>query len=149
MTNSESKYGFYWGLLGDIQGARPNLGASVRLEAYRLMQFCFRDILEKRYGTLEADLIFREAGLLAGTEFYENVIKPQNPTDFADAIRLIEETLCDMGIGILRVEKAELNDLKFTITVSEDLDCSGLPELNYETCIYDEGFLAGMLHGVT
>ena len=27
----------------------------------------------------------------------------------------------------------------FVITMSEDLDCSGLPELDYEVCVYDEG----------
>ena len=31
------------------------------------------------------------------------------------------------------------------ITVSEDLDCSGLPELDYEICVYDEGFIAALL----
>ena len=50
-----------------------------------------------------------------------------------------------MGIGILRIEEASLEDLKITLTISEDLDCSGLPELQYEVCTYDEGFVAGIL----
>jgi len=29
--------------------------------------------------------------------------------------------------------------------VSEDLDCSGLPELDYEICSYDEGFISALL----
>ena len=33
----------------------------------------------------------------------------------------------------------------FVLTVSEDLDCSGLPELDFEICTFDEGFLAGVL----
>jgi predicted hydrocarbon binding protein len=35
------------------------------------------------------------------------------------------------------------------VTVSEDLDCSGLPLLDHEICVYDEGFLAGILERYT
>jgi hypothetical protein len=38
------------------------------------MQFTLRDVLEKSYGTQEADRIFYEAGLLSGKEFYKNVV---------------------------------------------------------------------------
>ena len=38
------------------------------------------------------------------------------------------------------MEKGEL-----VMTISENLDCSGLPELDYETCTYDEGFIASLL----
>ncbi len=46
------KYSFNWNLLGNIYEGRPHLGRFTRLEVYRLMQFTFRDILEKgRFGT--------------------------------------------------------------------------------------------------
>jgi predicted hydrocarbon binding protein len=35
------------------------------------------------------------------------------------------------------------------MSISEDLDCSGLPELDYEICVYDEGFIAGLLESFT
>ncbi len=41
------KYQFSWNLLGDIELGRPNLGNSTRFEVYRLMQFCFRDVMEQ------------------------------------------------------------------------------------------------------
>jgi len=50
-----------------------------------------------------------------------------------------------LGIGILRVEKADIEKKELILTVSEDLDCSGLPELDYEICTYDEGFIAALL----
>lgn len=31
------------------------------------------------------------------------------------------------------------------VTVSEGLDCSGLPELGDSICVYDEGFIAALL----
>jgi hypothetical protein len=56
------KYNFYWGLLGNLELGRPNLGPTSRLEVYRLMQFSLRDVLEQHLGTEPADLIFYEAG---------------------------------------------------------------------------------------
>jgi hypothetical protein len=43
---NERKYPFTWDLLGDLDKGRPNLGRSTRVEVYRLMQFCLRDVLE-------------------------------------------------------------------------------------------------------
>ena len=57
----------------------------------------------------------------------------------------MQELLKELKIGILRIEKENLQDGELIVTVSEDLDCSGLPELDYEVCKYDEGFLAGLL----
>lgn len=141
------KYRFSWELLGDLNLGRPNLGRTSRLEVYRLLQFCFRDVLEERLGTEQADQIFYEAGKLAGSQFYQNLLG--HVTDFHDFIKQLQTTLKDMGIGILRVEKADLKANSFVFTVSEDLDCSGLPELDYEICVYDEGFIAGLLENFT
>jgi len=140
---SERKYAFSWELLGDIGLGRPNLGPFARLEVYRLMAFSFRDVLERNLGVETTDRLFFEAGKLAGEQFYTHVVAPC--ADFNEFIAKAQATLKDMAVGVLRVEKADLEAGSFVITVSEDLDCSGLPDLEYETCIYDEGFLAGML----
>ena len=145
---SERKYAFSWALIGDIDAARPNLGPTLRLEVYRLMQFCFRDILEDKYGTEEADKIFYEAGHLAGRSFFENVLVPK-PDSFEELVNRLQSILKDLGIGVMKVEEAALDALTFTLSIAEDLDCSGLPDLGYEVCIYDEGFLAGILEMFT
>jgi len=137
------KYLFSWDLLGNIDEGRPNLGQNTRLEVYRLMQFTFRDVLERMYGSDTADRIFYEAGFLAGTAFYENVIG--NHTVLDTFIKKLQEVLKDMGIGILRVEKSDLDKGEIVLTVSEDLDCSGLPELDFAICTYDEGFISALL----
>ena len=141
------KYQFSWNLLGNIAEGRPHLGKMTRIEVYRLMQFCFRDVLEKEYGSAKADAIFFEAGKLAGMEFYRNVIG--GAPDFESFVRELQRVLKDMGIGILRVEKADIEKGSFVLTVSEDLDCSGLPELDYELCTYDEGFITGLIESFT
>ncbi len=150
---SPNQYQFTWDLLGDIALGRPNLGPTTRLEVYRLMQFCFRDVLEKNFGAKKTDQIFYDSGKLAGSEFYQHILaqaeNPNQPGDFNELIRRTQKALSDMGIGILRVEKADLAAGSFILTVSEDLDCSGLPELDFEICVYDEGFIAGILESFT
>jgi hypothetical protein len=107
------------------------------------MQFSLRDVLEQHVGTEKADVIFYEAGRLAGSQFYQNLLG--QAAGFDAFIKLIQDTFKDLGIGIFRVEQADLTTNSFVFTVSEDLDCSGLPELDYEICTYDEGFIAGLL----
>ncbi len=143
----DRKYKFSWELLGDIAKGRPNLGQNTRLEVYRIMQFVFRDVIEQHVGTEKTNQIFYEAGKLAGVEFYRNSFS--GITDFNEFIKSLQESLREMGIGILRIEEADLEKGALVLTVAEDLDCSGLPELGYETCIYDEGFIAGLLESFT
>ena len=55
----------------------------------------------------------------------------------------------ELGIGIFRVESIDLDTLSFTLNVEEDLDCSGLPDSNDQICVYDEGFIQGILESYT
>jgi predicted hydrocarbon binding protein len=141
------KYEFSWDLLGDIALGRPNLGPATRIEVYRLMQFTFRDVMEQQLGTEKTDQIFYAAGKLAGTEFYSQNFSEVK--DFNVFIRQLQEAFRDLGVGVLRVEQANMEEGSFILTVSEDLDCSGLPELGYQICTYDEGFIAGLLESFT
>ena len=141
------KYKFSWDLLGDIEVGRPNLGNTTRLEVYRLMQFSFRDVIEQQLGTEACDKIFYEAGYLAGVELYKHFFL--GITDLNEFVKQLQGVLKDLSIGILRIEKADIERGEFTLTVSEDLDCSGLPELDFEICIYDEGFIAALMESFT
>ncbi|WP_242852585.1 V4R domain-containing protein [Acetobacterium bakii] len=145
--NSKRKYEFSWELLGDIEAGRPNLGNTTRVEIYRLMQFTFRDIIEQNLGSRKTDEIFFAAGKLAGKEFYKHTIR--HTEDLNDFVNQLQEALKDLGIGILRIEKTDMEKGELTLTVSEDLDCSGLPETGYEICTYDEGFISSLLESFT
>jgi predicted hydrocarbon binding protein len=111
------------------------------------MQFCFRDVLEQQFGTEKTDEIFYAAGKKAGQAFYDHILK--GISDFDEFVRQLQAVFKEMGIGIVRVEKADLEAGSFVLTVSEDLDCSGLPELDYEICVYDEGFIAALMERFT
>jgi predicted hydrocarbon binding protein len=143
----DRKYAFSWDLLGDLELGRPNLGNTTRVEVYRLMQFCFRDVLEQRFGAEAADDVFYEAGKLAGTAFAAHLLS--QPEDLGDFVAELQRVLRELGIGILRVEKADPEKGQFVVTVSEDLDCSGLPETGEAICVYDEGFIAALLESYT
>ncbi|HEY5556754.1 V4R domain-containing protein [Acetobacterium sp.] len=145
--STERRYEFSWDLLGDIEEGRPNLGNTTRVEIYRLMQFTFRDVIEQNLGSEKTDEIFFAAGKLAGKEFYKHMIT--STQDLNDFVNQLQEVLKDLGIGILRIEKADMEKGELTLTVSEDLDCSGLPELGYEICTYDEGFISALLESFT
>jgi len=139
----ERKYKFSWDLLGDIEEGRPNMGNTTRVEVYRLMQFTFRDIIEKHVGWEKTNEIFYEAGKLAGKEFYLHMLEKTD--DLKHFINQLQDVLKELGMGILRIEEADMEKGELTLTISEDLDCSGLPESGYEICTYDEGFISALL----
>jgi hypothetical protein len=143
----DRKYEFSWELLGDIALGRPNLGPTTRVEVYRLMQFAMRDVLERALGTAKADELFYDAGYLAGKAFYQHVV--QGAASLDEFVSKLQRQLKELGIGVLRVEEASAASDRFVLTVSEDLDCSGLPELDFEICVYDEGFVAALLDSFT
>ncbi|MCL1985289.1 MAG: 4-vinyl reductase [Betaproteobacteria bacterium] len=139
---SERRYSFCWDLARDI-GARKNLGLLVHVEEYRLVHFCLRDVLEQHYGTEQADALFRETGELAGRHFYERFLS--EATDFNSFVAEAQRVLRKLGISIFRVEEANLELGKLVLTVTEDLECSGLSVTGEVSCAYNEGFLAGLL----
>lgn len=136
-------YKFNWDFIGDIELGRPNLGNMTRIEMYRLLQYTLRDVLEEDYGTEAADRLLYRAGFLAGTELCRKLVG--HCESLGDFINKLETLLIELKIGILRIEEMNQNTARLILTVSEDLDCSGLPETGYAVCNYDEGFIAGLL----
>ncbi len=148
MFNEDRDYNkFTWEDLGDIEKGRPNLGMSVPVLAYRLFQYTLRDVLITEFGVDKANDVIIKAGRLAGFHFCENMLNKE--LDFNGFIAELQKTLKEQKIGILRVEKVNLERLEMTLTVAEDLDCSGLPFTDEVVCQYDEGFIAGILEAYT
>lgn len=141
------KYQFDWKLIGDISDGRPNLKGEVGVELYRLQQYTLRDVLEEHLGTDETDALFFKAGELAGRVFYEHYIAPVHSLD--EFVSKTQKMLREKKIGVLRIEELGKDMEQIVLTVDEDLDCSGLPELDYETCIYDEGFISALFKEFT
>ena len=138
---------FDWSMIGDVAEGRPNLGKTMDVSVYRLMQFTLRDVVIKEFDAQTADRIFYAAGEKAGREFFRQLLNKDY--DFNAFIQQLQDLLSNLKIGILRVEASDLDKMHFTITVSEDLDCSGLPVSDETICTYDEGFISGILSEYT
>lgn len=138
---------FTWESLGDIDEGRGTLGQEMPVIVYRLFQYTLKDVLNREFDKEYAADIYREAGHLAGTHFAQNALDLSG--DFDYFITNLQRALKELKIGILRIEKADLEKFNFTLTVSEDLDCSGLPVTDETVCDYDEGFIAGILEAFT
>lgn len=141
---TERKYEFSWDLIGDLEEGRPNLGENVNIVLYRLMQYTFRDVAERRFGSEVCDELFYEAGQLAGNFFFEQFMDQYKDLPLNSFVAELQRVMKELGIGILRIEKADEDNGEFILTVAEDLDCSGLPDIGLEVCNYDEGFIAGV-----
>jgi len=134
---------FDWSMIGNLEEGRPNLGSTMDVAVYRLMQFTLRDVIIQEFDTATAERIYYKAGELAGQQLFKNVITQK--TDFGAFVKELQDVLAALKIGILRVEKADMAKMEFTLTVAEDLDCSGLPVCDENICTYDEGFIRGLL----
>ena len=112
---------FDWSMIGNIGEGRPNLGNTMDVSVYRLMQFTLRDVLIKEFDAESADRIFYEAGRHAGKEFCKELITQKD--DFNEFVVELQELLKKLKIGILRIDET--------------------------ICTYDEGFLSGLLSKYT
>ena len=147
MKYNETPSKFKWEDLGNIEEGRDHLGLEMPVIVYRLFQFTMKDILEREYDRQTAENILRASGHLAGMHFAKNVLDLSG--DFDYFVTNLSNNLRDFKIGIMQIERADLETLSFTLTVSEDLDCSGLPLMGDTVCDYDEGFIAGILEAYT
>jgi len=143
----DTRKAFKWDNLGDIKNGRGDLGEEMPVIVYRLMQFTLLDALSSEFGLARANDMFRSAGFLAGTEFAKNVLDLK--LDFAAFISHLQEAMKMLKVGILRMEFFNPEDGSIVLTVAEDLDCSGLPITNENVCVYDEGFISGILEAYT
>jgi predicted hydrocarbon binding protein len=127
-----------------VQGILPRMGDQISLIPYRMLQYTFRDIVEQKIGTEACDQLYYDAGEIAGAFLFDNFMTEFKKLPHNGFIGELQRVLKELGIGVLRIEKTDLEKGEFTLTVSEDLDCSGLPDIGIEVCNYDEGFIAGI-----
>ncbi|MBL6991623.1 MAG: 4-vinyl reductase [Bacteriovoracaceae bacterium] len=138
---------FSWDDIGDIKKGRPNLGDSCPVTMYRLLRFTIYDALAVEFDTKQAAKLFKKAGFIAGREFCKKLLnKNQQLQEF---LAEIQSKFLEQQIGVVRIEEIEPKTLNLVLTVSEDLECSGLPLSEETICDYDEGLIAGIMSEYT
>lgn len=139
----DRKYTLNWHRIGDVELGRPELGHRASVESYRLMHFALKDVLEEGVGTEMADQLFYRAGYKAGGVFYKQFL--DEPMGFDAFVTRLKTVLKCHGIGLFEVESFDPASKMLIMTMSEDLECSGVAEVNHKICSYDEGFLCAIL----
>lgn len=138
---------YIWEDAERLKESRGNLGEDMPVSVYRLFQYTMKNVLIKEFGKEKTTDLFRQCGKAAGQQFAQHMLDLTLP--FNQFISQLQETLRSMKIGVLRFEKFDEETGHAVITVSEDLDCSGLPVIGETVCDYDEGFIAGILQEYT
>lgn len=135
---------FNWKFIGDIEFGRPRLGENTSVAIYRLMQYSIKHVLNFKFGAQEANKIIFNAGKMAGFAVFENILSEYKDLELNQFLIQLEKLLISLKIGILKMEKADLDKFAFTLVVEEDIDCSGLPNIGETVCSFDEGFISAI-----
>lgn len=143
----EEKELLMWDAIFNIEGGRRKLGEEMPVVFYRMFEYSIRETLIQMYGKESMVKIFRDAGEKAGKEFYQRNL--DGSLMLNDFLGQLQQKLMDYKVGMLRVEKFDVQTGHAVLTVGEDLDCSGFPDSGETVCNYDEGFIAGILKAYT
>ena len=138
---------FSWEGLGDIKGGRENLGEYMPVLFYRLLEYTMLDVLVNEYGPDKASELFFKAGHKAGIALAQNTLDLNK--DFDGFVGQLGQVLEDNLLGILKIEEFHREKLSFILTISQDLDCSGLESTGEVVCHYDEGLISGIMEAYT
>lgn len=122
---------------------RENLGDTLPVMVYRMLEYSLKLELRNRLGKEEQIQIFRNAGRMAGEYFARHFLDLSKPLD--SFVSDLQKALEKYKIGVMRIESIDEETGKIILTVSEDADCSGLPVLGETVCNYDEGFISGIM----
>lgn len=125
------------------ENGRENLGKDVPVLVYRLFLYSMREQLDAAFGKEKMIDVFRKSGFSSGEYFANNLLDLN--LDLNAFIAHLQEKLEALKIGILRIEKFDKDTGRMVLTISEDIDCSGMPLLGETVCNYDEGFISGIL----
>lgn len=142
MNNQKGTFTFNTDMLKGIEKGRDNLGETMPVVVYRLLEYTMREAIASRFGDETCIEVFREAGRIAGEAFYKMYLLDAKSVN--DLFSKWQTAFSALKIGIIRVESLQESG-DAVVTVSEDLDCSGLPILGEVVCHYDEGFIEGIM----
>ena len=95
------------------------------------MQYTMRDALITRFDVETANELLVEAGKLAGSEFCKNVLN--RALEFNEFIADLQEKLKSLRIGVLRIEKADLEKMAAAGSTEDVRVCAQYDSFGSET----------------
>ena len=97
--------------------SRSNLGETLPVLVYRMLEYSMKDELVSRLGKDAQIDIFRKAGQRSGEYFARNMLHLDQPLN--QFISELQAKLQELKIGVLRIESVDEETGRITLTVSE------------------------------
>lgn len=142
----EKKISFEMKAIGDIS-ARKELGSITSVEMFRIVRTCLVDTIGITTGKEMANLAIYGSGKVAGHEIYQNFLK--DAKDLDELVAKTTQLLKTLKIGLMRIDKADMEKGEFLITVDECVSCAGTPDIGEPICHFEGGVIAGILEDFT
>lgn len=130
-------------IIGDLSAGRPTLGNMTSVSIYRLYSYSLRAVLEAKYRKEESDRIIYQAGKLAGSTIFNSLMS--SVSDAEQMFVKMQEIFLKSKIGKVNIDNIDAKHEMYSLVISEDLDCSGLPVDGTTKCTFDEGLISGIL----
>jgi len=130
--------------VGDLAKGRPTLGDTMSIAVYRMVVDSIKTAITMEYGVEKTAEIIYRAGEHAGRVMYAGFLR--NVKDETELFEKVRDLFLIFKIGFFEVVSKDDENREFLFDISEDLDCSGLPEDGSTKCIFDEGLISGILY---
>ena len=130
-------------LLGDPSAGRPTLGDKAPVAMFRALRLVgMMEGLNSMIG--DASTLVYTSGKGVGRGLGETILA-QTGKDMDQFVPAVAAQVKSLGIGIMSITKAELDNGLIEIKVDECITCSGAPIIDKRVCHFESGFISGLL----
>lgn len=142
----EKKITFEMKSVGDV-AVRKELGPTTSVEMFRIVRTCLVDTIGIFMGEEVGNDAIYGSGKVAGHEIYQNFLK--DVKELNELVTKVTDLLKALKVGLLRVDKADVEKGELLITVDECASCAGVPDIGKPICHFEGGIIAGILEEFT
>ncbi len=130
-------------LIGDPAAGRPTLGANAPVAMFRALRMVgMMEGLNALIG--DASTLVYAAGKGVGKELGQAILEKTGGNVDAFVAATAAEVK-NLGVGIMKVTHADLDNGLLEIKVDECITCSGAPVIGKRVCHFEAGFVSGVL----
>ncbi|MDA3842789.1 MAG: hypothetical protein PF588_00280 [Candidatus Kapabacteria bacterium] len=130
-------------LIGDPAAGRPTLGETVPIALFRALRLVgMKEGLDSMVG--DASTLVYTSGKGVGANL-GNAILAQTGKDLGKFIEAVGNQVRSLGIGIMEILQADIENGYIEIKVNECVTCSGSPNIGERVCHFESGFISGIL----
>jgi len=130
-------------IIGDPRLGRPTLGDRSPVAMFRALRLIgIMEGLDSMIG--DASTLVYNSGKEVGKRLGKTILD-KTGKEMNRFVSSVAEEVKNLGIGIMNITKADLNNGLIEIKVDECITCSGAPNINRRVCHFEGGFISGIL----